>query len=131
LASLLEAVAGREVAIEAMTRSAGARSRTFRASPDPHFNVIERARSLSGDTEVVKRLGMFTRVNHRDSRVSIEFGACSVSAPLSAASALDFISAHQRFRVDDLPEGLSLQSKIVLVRRLIHEGLLKIAEQTL
>jgi hypothetical protein len=42
------------------------------------------------------------------------------------ASALEFVSAHERFRVDELPGGLSPQSKIVLIRRLIQEGLLRI-----
>jgi len=125
--SLLQAVQGRDVAMEAMTRCLGARNRALRTSPDPHFNVIEHARSLSGQTEVARRLGWLTRVTRSDTRVRIEFGTRSLSAPLDVAPALEFISAHVRFRVDDLPEAVSRQSKIVLVRRLIHEGLLKIA----
>jgi ribosomal protein L16 Arg81 hydroxylase len=130
LASLLQAVAGRKVAMEAMRRSIGARNREFRTSPEPHLNSIEQARSLSGQTEVVRRLGWRTQVIRGATRVRIEFGNRSVSAPLSVASALEFVSTQQRFRVDDLPDGLSPQSKIVLVRRLIHEGLLRIAAQS-
>jgi ribosomal protein L16 Arg81 hydroxylase len=129
LASLMQAVQGREVAIEAMRRSLSLRNREFRTSPEPHFNSIEQARSLSGDTEVERRLGWGTQVVRAGTRVRIEFGTRSVSAPASAAAALEFVSAHRRFRVDDLPDGLSRQSKIVLVRRLIHEGLLKIAAE--
>ena len=129
-ASLLQAAGDRDVAIEAMTRCIGARSREFRTSPEPHFDSIEKARSLSGRSEVQRRLGWSTRVIQEGARVRIEFGARSVSAPLIVAPALEFISTHQRFRVADLPEDLSEQSKIVLVRRLIHEGLLKLAAQT-
>ncbi len=126
-ASLLQAVQDRNVVPDAITRVLGDRNREFLTSPDPHFNSIEQARSLSGRTEVERRLGWRTRIIRDDTRVSIEFGTRSVSAPLSVASALEFVSTHRRFRVDDLPDGLSQQSKIVLVRRLIHEGLLKIA----
>jgi ribosomal protein L16 Arg81 hydroxylase len=129
-AALLQTVQGREVATEAMRRCLGARSRELRTSPEPHFNAIEQARSLQGHTEVARRLGWRTEVIREDKQVRIEFGTRSVIAPVSVAPALDFIAAHDRFRVDDLPESLSLASKIVLVRRLIHEGLLKIAEQT-
>lgn len=125
-ASLLQAVQGRDVALEAMRRCLGAHIRTLRTSPDPHFNAIEQARSLSAGTEVIRRVGLRTRIIQADSRVHIEFGARSVSAPPSVASALEFVSAHERFRVDDLPGGLSPQSKIVLIRRLIQEGLLRI-----
>jgi ribosomal protein L16 Arg81 hydroxylase len=128
-AALLETVKGREIAQQALTRALGDRNRLFRTSPDPHFNAIEQARSLSASSAVVRRLGLRTRVVQKGQRVSIEFGTRSVSAPLNAASALEFVSEHRGFRVDELPGELSEKSKIALVRRLIHEGLLKITTE--
>lgn len=124
-ASLLDLVHDRKVLLEAMGRCRASGNPTLRISPDPHFSAIEQARSLSGATEVARRLGWRTRVIQDNIRVRIQFGVRSLSAPLSVAPAFEFISEHEQFRVDDLPEGLSEQSKVVLVRRLIHEGLLK------
>lgn len=126
LSALLKSVPGRDAAARAMARLRDRQHRAYPDSPDPQFKAIEQARSLSGGTEVMQRLGLRTRVVRDEARVRIEFGTRSVSAPLSVAPALDFISTHPRFRVQDLPESLSGESKIVLARRLIHEGLLTI-----
>jgi ribosomal protein L16 Arg81 hydroxylase len=125
--TLLRAVQGTDVVLEAMQRCDGARSREFKTSPDPHFNTLEQSRALTGSTEVEKRSGFHVSITHEDQRAQIEFGTRTVNAPVSVAPALEFIRAHDRFRVADLPDVLSDASKIVLVRRLIHEGLLKIA----
>ena len=43
------------------------------------------------------------------------------------AGALDFIARTDEFAVRDLPDDLTGEAKLVLVRRLIHEGLLTVA----
>jgi len=65
------------------------------------------------------------RVATVDGHARIEFGERSVSGRLSIAPPLEFIAGRERFRIRDLPGGLSSRSKVVLVRRLIQEGLLK------
>jgi hypothetical protein len=125
-AVLLQSVCGRDVTAKAMERVFSAQSRRLINFTDPHFKTVERAQTLCGTTEVARRRGLRPQVIREESRVRIEFGARSLSAPLFTAPALDFVSTQERFRVDDLPEPLSGRSKIVLVRRLIQEGLLTI-----
>lgn len=127
LALLFQGACGRDVAAKAIGRVLNTQLRTQPNSPDPHFKTVDRARSLSGKTEVARRFGFRPRVIREEHRVRIQFGTRSVSAPQSAASALDYVSSQEKFRVDDLPGPLDEASKIVLVRRLIHEGLLTIS----
>jgi hypothetical protein len=49
-----------------------------------------------------------------------------VRGPASIESALRFIAAAEAFQVRELPDALTDQSKLVLVRRLVREGLLRI-----
>jgi hypothetical protein len=51
-----------------------------------------------------------------------------VQGPEAIAPTLRFVESHPRFRIADLPGGLSTASKLLLARRLIEEGLLKIDE---
>jgi hypothetical protein len=58
--------------------------------------------------------------------VSIQFPGNEVRGPASIESALRFMVAAEGFQVRALPDSLMDQSKLVLVRRLVHEGLLTI-----
>ncbi len=126
LAGMLQSVDARAIVEKAMIRLLANQNRAARQSPDPQFEAIERARTLKPETEVIRRIGLRPRVVKDETRARIEFGTRSVSAPLSAAGALDFVATRERFRVEELPGDLSENSKIVLARRLIQEGLLTI-----
>ena len=126
LSRLLRRVPVRKAAAGALRQLRDKQDRAYQRSPDPQFRAIERARSLRGATEVVQRIGLRPRVVRGPQRAQIEFGNRRVSAPLSAAPALEFVARTERFRVKDLPEPLTSRSKIVLARRLIQEGLLTI-----
>jgi hypothetical protein len=58
--------------------------------------------------------------------VGIQFPGNEVKAPSYVESALRFIADTETFQVKSLPAPLSDNSKLVLVRRLIKEGLLTI-----
>lgn len=58
--------------------------------------------------------------------VSIQFPGHEVTGPTWLEPALRFIAQTEPCAVHALPDSLSANSKLVLVRRLIREGLLKV-----
>jgi ribosomal protein L16 Arg81 hydroxylase len=74
---------------------------------------------------VQKRPGTICRVLEEGNSVSILFPSSKVSGPATIATALRVIAATEGpFTTASLPDELSETSKMVLVRRLIKEGLL-------
>lgn len=95
------------------------------ASPslDGHFPAVVAKGHIRLSTLVRHRVGPGCEVSMDGSLATIRFAGNSVSGPASIEPALRFISATHRFKAMDIP-GLSDQSKLVLVRRLVSEGLL-------
>lgn len=60
----------------------------------------------------------------------IRFPGNSVSGPAAIAPALHFISRAERFLVRDLPDQLSDDSKILLTKRLVREGLIALRDNS-
>jgi hypothetical protein len=83
--------------------------------------------ALDADTEVERRAGASAVVVDRGETVAIEFMGTAMRAPARAAAALRFIATAPRFRVRDIDATLTDDSKVVLVRRLIRDGLLQLA----
>lgn len=97
--------------------------------PDGHFAVLERARGLV-DSTVVARRGAMPCAAYRDGdRAGIRFPGNAVSGPCEIGPALRFVASKRRFKVSDLPGPISAGSKRSLVRRLIREGLLTLADR--
>lgn len=94
---------------------------------DGHFTQLARLPELSSGSEIVQREGLLCTIESRGDASSIRFGSRNVRGPAHLRPALEFIRDHARFRVDEVP-GLDEQSRLVLVRRLIREGLLRMAE---
>jgi hypothetical protein len=61
--------------------------------------------------------------------VSIQYPGNRIRGPRQIAPALRFIAAESRFAVRSLPDFLTRESKLVLVKRLAGEGLLAIASR--
>jgi hypothetical protein len=95
--------------------------------PDGHFADLARAKDLRLQSRVGRRSGIPCAVECVDEKARIRIASNSVQGPAAILPALEFVAARSRFRVADLP-GLSDSSKVVLTRRLILEGLLKINE---
>lgn len=94
---------------------------------DGHFAQLVRLGEVGSDTVVRRRAGLTPIVEPRDSgdTVVIRFAASNVAAPAILGPALEHVRDHELFRVRDLPGELDDESKVVLVRRLIREGLLR------
>jgi hypothetical protein len=61
-----------------------------------------------------------------ENQVSIQFPGNEVTGPAWLEPAFRFIANTETFVVQALPDSLSNNSKLILVRRLIREGLLKV-----
>lgn len=106
------------------------RVRALGLPPDGHFKHLTKLESLTVDSEVELRPGLLCSVEYCvDQRSQILFGKRVVKGPGRLIGAMRFIKGHDRFKVKDLPE-LDDQSKVVLVRRLVREGLLRFAEKS-
>jgi hypothetical protein len=100
-----------------------------RKSPTPggYLRSLRASGEIHADTAIVRRHGVGCFVTTDGRSAVIHFMGTSVTAPRSVEKALRFIAAEKTFRVHDLPE-LSDKSRLVLVRRLIREGLLQSEE---
>ena len=128
LHELLGTLAGCGLEDDVLMRMGRRRVRSSRPAPDGHFTAIDRARSLSLRSVVEFRPGLTCMVHEEGGRARIEFGRNRVYGPAAIAPALRFIEQTTRFRVDELPADLSDHSKIVLIRRLVQEGLLSLLQ---
>lgn len=126
LADLLDILASRtklELAVEHLARSfIGG----LRPLPNGHFSHLDDLSQINLDTVVAKREGMICWIFREGDSVGIQFPGNEVKAPSYVESALRFIADTETFQVKSLPAPLSDNSKLVLVRRLIKEGLLTI-----
>ncbi|MFF0488780.1 JmjC domain-containing protein [Nocardia sp. NPDC004068] len=124
-AELLERL-GKTLSFEATLRSlveeqVGAR--TFPA--DGHFAVLAGLGEIGPDSVVERRAGLVCLVENSGDAAVITFGPKRVRGPREILSTLEFIRDHRAFRIDELPDAMSVRSRIVLVRRLIRDGLLR------
>jgi ribosomal protein L16 Arg81 hydroxylase len=96
--------------------------------PDGQFAALARARELRPESRVSRRSGIPCAAGRAGDKAFIRIASNRVQGPAAILPALEFIAARRRFRVAELPGGLSDGSKVVLVRRLLEEGLLRIDE---
>lgn len=92
---------------------------------DGHFAQLVHLGEIGPDTVVRRRDGITPRVEARDGEPAIRFAASSVAVPGALGPALEHVRDHESFRVRDLPGEVDDESKLVLVRRLIRDGLLR------
>lgn len=96
--------------------------------PDDQFRDIDRARSLTVDTPVIKRLGMTCRLLQHGDVVRLQFPGNTVKAPASYREAMEFVAAVAGpFTAGALPGRLRDERKVALVKRLIRSGLVRIS----
>lgn len=93
--------------------------------PDGHFASLASLGGLRLTSILERRRGLDCVVERGDDKVSVHFGREQIRAPLSTAPALEYVRDQPSFQVSQLP-GLDDGSKLVLARRLIREGLLRI-----
>lgn len=92
--------------------------------PDGHFAVLFEPIQL--DTCLERRSITLARLIETDSQAGLQFSGNSILGPAKIRPALAYIAANPRFAVADLP-GLADREKLVLARRLVAIGLLRLA----
>lgn len=94
--------------------------------PCGQFGGHDAGERLTFDTVVERNVLAICRVVQGDEGVAIVFPGNHVAGPHRIAPALRYIAIAKRFCARDLPGDLSENAKLVLVRRLAREGLLRI-----
>ena len=89
---------------------------------------VRRAESLSADSMLGARPSVLHRVREGSDDVALECYGSTLRFPAHVAPALRFALASASFRVRDLPGTLDDAGKIVLVRRLVREGILRVID---
>jgi bifunctional lysine-specific demethylase and histidyl-hydroxylase NO66 len=80
---------------------------------------------IGEDTVVRRRPGAVCQLRRRDDRLEVLLGDRALHMPAHLASAMETILASDRLAVADLAALLDPPSRLVLVRRLVREGLLE------
>jgi ribosomal protein L16 Arg81 hydroxylase len=91
-----------------------------------HFRSLDRLPELTPDTRVRRRAGLSCTVVVENGSAALHFGGTWVAGPERIARPLRFVAATETFRVAELPGLLDDRGKVVLVRRLVREGLLSV-----
>ncbi|WP_248959143.1 cupin domain-containing protein [Sphaerisporangium perillae] len=121
---LARALTHTPLAERAKSRLGGQLLRTRKAALRSHFRSIDAIAAITEHSVVSRPRELLCRVHATGEEATIEFPANYVSGPVMIKPALEFVAAHERFVVGDLPGGLSADQKVDLVTRLISEGLL-------
>jgi hypothetical protein len=82
--------------------------------------------SLSVDDRASARPNLLFHLTKDDAQVSVAAYGGRITLPVHAAEPLEFALTHDDYRIGDLPGELDDAGKLVLVRRLVREGLVEI-----
>ena len=95
--------------------------------PDGHFTQVNQVDAIDLETTLMKRSNMPCRLIDKVFSVSLQFPGNTINGPKLYESAMQFVAnTTKSFTVKSLPDSLSEEQKINLVRRLVRGGLLKI-----
>lgn len=130
LASLADSSSGDELFDEAMHRLGDEFIAQLPMLPGSQFAAESDLDQLTLDTIVDRDPQAMCRFLESEEGVAIEFPGNRVGGPHRIASALRFVARATRFAIRELPNDLSAESKLVLARRLVREGLLMIVKPT-
>lgn len=89
------------------------------------FAQLARVDALTVDSPVGARPGAVLRVEDRGERVVLVAYGAEVAFPSHVAGALRYAVAHDRYTPRELPCALDDEGRMVLVRRLVREGVLR------
>jgi hypothetical protein len=122
----LEGLGNLSSVMERYRRGLEATGRRKNPPPGGYLLSMRALEHLNLQTEVERRSGVGCFVASDSSSAQIHFMGETVRGPLTVEKALRFIAATPRFRVEQIDPGLPDASKLVLVRRLVREGLLQL-----
>ncbi|WP_419818801.1 cupin domain-containing protein [Glaciibacter flavus] len=126
--ALMTALADSDGASELASRRLSSRlAAATRPEPVRPLATIAAVTALSGDTRVRWRGSLPARIDEADGRVRLRARAKDLSLPAEASPALRQLAEGEDVAIRDL-EGLDDASAIVVVRRLLREGILVATE---
>ncbi|MGN6577881.1 MAG: cupin domain-containing protein [Nocardioides sp.] len=83
---------------------------------------------IADDTTLARRPTAACVLRPGPEKLLVLLGDRTLRMPLRLQAPLEFVAAHDAFRVGDLAPWLEEQSRLVVARRLVREGLLRIAQ---
>ena len=94
-----------------------------------YFADLAMLESIRITTEVSKRPGSRCRVQTTKEGVELRFGFGKLGGPLALTRTFEFIASHRgSFRIGGLPDDITDDSKVLVVRALVKEGLLNVSK---
>jgi bifunctional lysine-specific demethylase and histidyl-hydroxylase NO66 len=125
----LEELAGRVVALDAGTIAAAVAADFWAGRTPPRSGVVRELLDppdVTDDTVVSRRPGSVCHLVAGAERTRLILGDREVLLPAAVEPALRRVATTDRFAVRDLADLLDADSRAVLVRRLVREGLLMV-----
>lgn len=124
LLARLAALAG-GVEIDRAMKTAAAKLESARsAAPDGHFESIARLSAVDGASRLRRRSGWVCTAEKDAEYAHLYFGKSVIRGPLSLFSTFEYLSRHEETALAAWPGELDEESRVLLARRLIREGLL-------
>jgi hypothetical protein len=116
--------------IEALEAGLLASEDAIGPGPGGFLRALERLPALEAESELECRAGHSSVLSRRGDEVVLTFTGGAVSAPGFCEPALRHVVERSRFRIGELPDGLTPDAKVTLCRRLVREGLLRVAGES-
>jgi hypothetical protein len=91
---------------------------------------LHRLENLSLDSVLCRRGHAIARLSSAGELVALSFQGKRITFPAHALEAVRFVIQHEQFRVGEIPDVLDEAGKLVLVKRLVREGLLTLVEES-
>src|SRR5690606_8872548 len=87
---------------------------------------VTRLSELSIDSSCSPRPALLYRTRKDDEHVTVSCYGGNLTLPIYAAEPLEYALETSRYTVGDLPGDLDDEGKVVLIRRLVREGLVRV-----
>lgn len=87
---------------------------------------IHKLADLSVDARASARPNLIFQLSQSDGRVKVAAYGGTITLPDHAAEPLEYALTHEDYRIGDLPGELDDAGKLVLIRKLVREGLVEV-----
>jgi ribosomal protein L16 Arg81 hydroxylase len=122
----LSTVGDLSAVLEGYRRQLTTTKRRSNPPPSGYLASLAASGSITPRTAVRRRPGIGVTLSVGTLHASLEFMGETLQTPRHIETSLRFITDHEAFRVGEIAGALSDDSKVVLVRRLIREGVLEL-----
>jgi ribosomal protein L16 Arg81 hydroxylase len=126
LGELLRALADGHRADAALEQLSVSFLRKLYPIPDGHFEQLNRLPDIGVGSVLEKRAGSVCYVTLKGDEATLHFPGGYLSGPDWLEPALRFVADREQFTASELPVLADDESKLVLARRLVREGLLRV-----